>query len=276
MGSPLPLPHVIELNDANMALDLNAKVMNEPETQLPSEDTTPRQNLLLVDDDIKFCRLISDYLHRYGYVVSFAHEGKTALKMMMEGSWDAVILDVMLPQMDGFEILRRIRETSNVPVLMLTALGDETDRIVGLEIGADDYLPKSYSPRELLARLKAVLRRTGRVAPESHDEDEEIVVGGLTISQAAHTAKLNGETLSLTPVEYHLLVVLAQAAGRIKSREQLLNEIRDRNYDVFDRSIDVHVSALRRKLGDDPKSPKFIRTVRSVGYMLIPPQEKGR
>ena len=251
--------------------------MNEPETQLLSEDSTPRQNLLLVDDDIKFCRLISDYLHRYGYVVSFVHEGKSALRMMTEGTWDAIILDVMLPQMDGFEILRRIRETSNVPVLMLTALGDETDRIVGLEIGADDYLPKSYSPRELLARLKAVLRRSGRMPGDGRDDDcEVIIVGNLVISQAAHTAVLNGETLSLTPVEYHLLVVLALAAGRIKSREQLLNEIRDRNYDVFDRSIDVHVSALRRKLGDDPKSPKFIRTVRSVGYMLIPPAEKGR
>ncbi len=260
-----------------MATELNARVMNEPETQLLSEDSSPRQNLLLVDDDIKFCRLISDYLHRYGYVVSFAHEGKSALKMMTEGTWDAIILDVMLPVMDGFEILRKIRETSNVPVLMLTALGDETDRIVGLEIGADDYLPKSYSPRELLARLKAVLRRTSRMPGDGKEDDaEEIVVGSLLISQAAHTATLNGETLSLTPVEYHLLVVLAQAAGRIKSREQLLNEIRDRNYDVFDRSIDVHVSALRRKLGDDPKSPKFIRTVRSVGYMLIPPPEKGR
>lgn len=257
-----------------MALDSNANIMNEPEAEIVSIETASPQNLLLVDDDIKFCRLISDYLHRYGYVVSFAHEGKTALKMMLEGSWDAVILDVMLPQMDGFEILRRIRETSNVPVLMLTALGDETDRIVGLEIGADDYLPKSYSPRELLARLKAVLRRSGRNAAEIQaDDEDEIVMGGLVISQAAHTARLNGEHLALTPVEYHLLVVLAQAAGRIKSREQLLNEIRDRNYDVFDRSIDVHISALRRKLGDDPKSPKFIRTVRSVGYMLIPPQE---
>ncbi len=259
-----------------MALDLNSKSMSESEPQLLSEDASPRYNLLLVDDDIKFCRLISDYLHRYGYIVSFAHEGKSALKMMAEGSWDAIILDVMLPQMDGFEILRRIRETSNVPVLMLTALGDETDRIVGLEIGADDYLPKSYSPRELLARLKAVLRRSARTPQDGKDEDEEeIIVGSLTISQVTHTASLKGEALVLTPVEYHLLVVLAQAAGRIKSREQLLNEIRDRNYDVFDRSIDVHISALRKKLGDDPKNPRFIRTVRSVGYMLIPPPEKG-
>ncbi len=251
--------------------------MNEPELQHLTEDLSPRFRLLIVDDDIKFCRLISEYLRRYGYAVSFAHEGELALELIAKSSWDAVILDVMLPQLDGFEILRRIRETSGVPVLMLTALGDETDRIVGLEIGADDYLPKSYSPRELLARLKAVLRRSGRHAAENKGVDsDEIVLGGLVISQASHAASLNGEVLALTPVEYHLLAVLALAAGRIKSREQLLNEIRDRNYDVFDRSIDVHISALRKKLGDDPKSPRFIRTVRSVGYMLLLPPEKGR
>jgi len=249
--------------------------MNVQETQLQCEDATPRQNLLLVDDDIQFCRLIGEYLQRYGYVVSFAHDGTLALRMMAERNWDAVILDVMLPQMDGFEILRKIREMSNVPVLMMTALADETDRIVGLEIGADDYLPKSYSPRELLARLKAVLRRSGRMVADSKDDgNDEIVVGALAISQAAHTATLHGEELVLTPVEYHLLVVLALAAGRIKTREQLLNEIRDRNYDVFDRSIDVHISGLRKKLCDDPKSPRFIRTVRTAGYMLIRPQEK--
>ena len=259
-----------------MALEFPRNLMTEPETQVLAEDVSARQTILLVDDDIKFCRLISEYLQRYGYTITIAHEGKSALKMMAEDNWDAVILDVMLPQMDGFEILRRIRETSNVPVLMLTALGDETDRIVGLEIGADDYIPKSYSPRELLARLKAVLRRTSRVAGVEDDDYEEIFVGSLKITQATHTAYLNGAALILTPVEYHLLVVLAQAAGRIKSREQLLNEIRDRNYDVFDRSIDVHISALRRKLGDDPKNPRYIRTVRSVGYMLIPPPEKAR
>lgn len=251
--------------------------MNEPETQRFSEDAAPRQNLLLVDDDIMFCRLISEYLQRYGFVVSCVHEGKAALKLMAESAWDAVILDVMLPEMDGFEILRKIRETSDVPVLMMTALADETDRIVGLEIGADDYLPKSYSPRELLARLKAVLRRLPRaVSSNNCSEGEVIVLGNLVISQAAHSANLDGEALTLTPVEYHLLVVLAQAAGRIKSREQLLNEIRDRNYDVFDRSIDVHISSLRKKLADDPKSPRFIRTVRTVGYMLIAPPQAGR
>jgi DNA-binding response OmpR family regulator len=259
-----------------MALEFARNLMTEPEAQLLAEDQSARLTILLVDDDVKFCRLINEYLSRYGYAVTLAHEGKSALAMMTERKWDAVILDVMLPQMDGFEILRRIRETSNVPVLMLTALGDETDRIVGLEIGADDYIPKSYSPRELLARLKAVLRRTSRTPSAEIDENEEIVVGSLKIVQATHTATLNGATLVLTPVEYHLLAVLALAAGRIKTREQLLNEIRDRNYDVFDRSIDVHISALRRKLGDDPKNPRYIRTVRSVGYMLMPPPEKAR
>lgn len=259
-----------------MALDFARNLMTQTETQLLADDQSARQGILLVDDDTMFCRLINEYLTRYGYAVTLAHDGQSALKMMAESTWDAVILDVMLPQMDGFEILRKIRETSNVPVLMLTALSDETDRIVGLEIGADDYIPKSYSPRELLARLKAVLRRTSRTASAGNDDKEEIVVGSLKISQATHTARLNETALVLTPVEYHLLVVLAQAAGRIKTREQLLNEIRDRNYDVFDRSIDVHVSALRRKLGDDPKNPRFIRTVRSVGYMLMPPAESAR
>lgn len=233
-------------------------------------------SLLLVDDDLKFCRLTADYLSRYDFQVTLVHDGNSALRALSEGEFEAVILDVMLPGMDGFEILRKIRETSDVPVLMLTALGDETDRIVGLEIGADDYLPKTFSPRELLARLRAVLRRSVRSQKADEDKSEklEISCGPLSIYLDARAVFLDGEELSLTPVEFDLLLVLAQAVGRVKSREQLLNEIRDRNYDIFDRSIDVHISALRRKLGDDPHSPRFIRTVRSAGYMLLP-QDKG-
>lgn len=233
-------------------------------------------SLLLVDDDLKFCRLTADYLSRYDFQVNLVHDGHSALRVLSEGEFEAVILDVMLPGMDGFEILRKIRETSDVPVLMLTALGDETDRIVGLEIGADDYLPKTFSPRELLARLRAVLRRSVRShkADEDRSEKLEISCGPLKIYLDARSVFLKEEELSLTPVEFDLLLVLAQAVGRVKSREQLLNEIRDRNYDIFDRSIDVHISALRRKLGDDPHSPRFIRTVRSAGYMLLP-QDKG-
>jgi DNA-binding response OmpR family regulator len=225
---------------------------------------------LIVDDDIKFCRLISDYLQRYGFEIKAVHDGESALKISAEQNWDAVILDVMLPGSDGFDVLRKLRDFSQVPVLMLTALGDETDRIVGLEIGADDYLPKSFSPRELLARLRAVLRRTARVASQTNnDKGTEIAIGPLQIKLLSRTVTMGEELVSLTPVEFDLLVVLAQAKGRIKTREQLLNEIRDRNYDAYDRSIDVHISALRKKLGDDPKNPWLIRTVRSVGYTLV-------
>jgi DNA-binding response OmpR family regulator len=230
-----------------------------------------RQKLLIVDDDIKFCRLITDYLQRYGFEIRAVHDGDTALKVSAENNFDAVILDVMLPGGgDGFDVLRRLRDFSQVPVLMLTALGDETDRIVGLEIGADDYLPKTFSPRELLARLRAVLRRTSRAAQAPTGNSEtEIVIDKLQIKLLTRTVNYDQEAIALTPVEFDLLVVLAQSKGRIKTREQLLNEIRDRNYDAYDRSIDVHISALRKKLGDDSKNPRIIRTVRSVGYMLV-------
>jgi DNA-binding response OmpR family regulator len=181
----------------------------------------------------------------------------------------------MMPGMDGFEVLKQLRRTSTVPVLMLTARGEEADRIVGLELGADDYLPKTFSTRELLARLRAVIRRTAATASTASAEPpppKEIVVGPLRVMPESRTALLNEQPLTLTPVEFDLLASLARARGRVKSREQLLDEIRERNYDVFDRSIDVHISALRRKLGDDPKEPRFIRTVRSAGYLFINPE----
>jgi DNA-binding response OmpR family regulator len=173
--------------------------------------------------------------------------------------------------MDGFEVLKRLRRSSDTPVLMLTARGEEPDRIVGLEIGADDYLPKTFSTRELLARLRAVTRRATRATAAQPESGPDIVVGMLRINTASRVALLDDQPLTLTPVEFDLLAALARARGRVKSREQLLEEIRDRNYDVFDRSIDVHISTLRRKLGDDAKEPRFIRTVRSAGYMFINP-----
>jgi DNA-binding response OmpR family regulator len=240
-----------------------------------AETENETSKILLVDDDLKFCRLTADYLGRFGFAVSLANDGQEALNKLEKDGFDAVVLDVMMPGMDGFEVLKRIRDRCDTPVLMLTALGDETDRIVGLEIGADDYLPKTFSPRELLARLRAVLRRAQR--PETRRAEaevgksfrDELIVGALVFDLAARLVYLEGEMLALTPVEYDLLLVLAQSKGRIKSREQLLNEIRDRNYDIFDRSIDVHISALRKKLGDPPQNPRFIRTVRSAGYMLL-------
>ncbi len=229
--------------------------------------------LLIIDDDRKLCRLIKSYLEPLGYEVAMVHTGPEGVEQATSGNWNAVILDVMLPGLNGFEVLKQIRLKSSVPILMLTARGDEADRIVGLEIGADDYLPKTFSTRELLARLRAVTRRASvPVASKEVETTAELVVGALRVNPATRTAVLDDQALNLTPVEFDLLHCLARARGRVKTREQLLEEIRDRNYDVFDRSIDVHISGLRRKLGDDAKEPRYIKTLRSAGYMLIRPE----
>lgn len=246
----------------------------------PVENPGPRagaSRLLVVDDDRKLCRLIKDYLSPMGYDVEAVHSGPEGVERARGGGFQAVILDVMLPGLDGFEVLKQIRRNSDVPVLMLTARGDEADRIVGLEIGADDYLPKTFSTRELLARLRAVTRRASRTSALREPgaaTPEAIVVGPLQIDPGSRTAVMGDRPLELTPVEFDLLASLARAKGRVKTREQLLDEIRERDYDVFDRSIDVHISALRRKLSDDPREPRFIRTVRSAGYLMIDPNRE--
>lgn len=233
-----------------------------------------RARVLVIDDDRKLCRLITDYLGPLGYEVAVAHTGPDGVERARAESWHAVILDVMLPGLDGFEVLKEIRHASDVPVLMLTARGDEADRIVGLEIGADDYLPKTFSTRELLARLRAVTRRTTRGSAPAKDSEAEIVAGPLHVRPDSRTAALDDQPLALTPVEFDLLLSLTRAKGRVKSRDQLLEEIREREYEVFDRSIDVHISSLRKKLGDDAKTPRFIRTVRAAGYMLVDPDRE--
>lgn len=235
-----------------------------------------RIRLLVIDDDRKLCRLIKDYLEPLGYAVQTAHTGPEGLELALSEPWAAIILDVMLPGMEGVEVLRHIRAKSQVPVLMFTARGEEADRIVGLEIGADDYLPKTFSTRELLARLRAVTRRATQAAPAPDAiAAAELVVGPLRMNPESRTAAMRDQALTLTPVEFELLLSLVRARGRVKTREQLMDEIRDRNYEVFDRSIDVHISALRKKLGDDPKQPRFIRTVRAAGYMLMREEEGG-
>lgn len=244
-------------------------MQTSPDTANPASS-----RVLVIDDDRKLCRLIRDYLEPMGYAVSTVHTGPEGVEKAATEAWSAIILDVMLPGLDGFEVLKRIRHVSDVPVLMLTARGDEADRIVGLEIGADDYLPKTFSTRELLARLRAVTRRSVRTAAAEKDDGDaeaELVVGPLRVNPGSRVAVLGDSPLTLTPVEFDLLASLARGRGRVKTREQLLDEIRDRNYEVFDRSIDVHISALRKKLGDDPKTPRFIRTVRAAGYLLINP-----
>ena len=228
--------------------------------------------VLVIDDERELCALIADYLQPLGYDVQTEHNGLAGVERALTEPFHAVILDVMLPGIDGFEVLMRIRARSQVPVLMLTARGDETDRIVGLEMGADDYLPKTFSSRELLARLRTVIRRNARSAPPPSGQPEaDLVIGPLRINPSAHLATLDDLPLKLTALEFDLLLSLARARGRVKTREQLIETLGERLYDGVDRSIDVHVWSLRRKLGDDPKSPRFIRTIRAVGYMLIDP-----
>lgn len=230
--------------------------------------------LLLVDDNPKLCRMVQEYLEPLGYEVSLAHTGPDGLDKALRGDFHAIILDVMLPGLDGFEVLKRLRQHSAVPVLMLTGRGEPSDRIAGLELGADDYIPKTFSPRELVARLRAVIRRSMVTAALARRAAQPpLVVGSLVVDAERRVASFQDQPLSLTPTEFDLLVSLARDCGRVKSREQLLLEVADRDFESFDRSIDVHISSLRRKLGDDPRKPQFIITVRSAGYLLQNPKE---
>lgn len=229
--------------------------------------------ILIADDDKKLCRLIADYLEPMGYEVEAAHSGLEGLEKIRKNKYKyhAVILDVMMPGMDGFEVLRQIRMISDVPVLMLTARDEETDRIVGLEMGADDYLPKTFSSRELLARLRAATRRynvSNKASKPTPARENGFVYQGLEIEFCSHSVYLDEELLPLTPIEYDLLVSLARAAGRVLTRDQLLAAISGRSYEGFDRSVDVHISSLRRKLKEDPRNPRFIQTIRRAGYMF--------
>lgn len=229
-----------------------------------------KPRLLIVDDDRRLAELIRDYLSPMGYEIELRHNGPDGLAEALASPYEAVILDVMMPGMDGIAVLRELRKQLDVPVLMLTALGEEADRIVGLEIGADDYLPKTFSSRELLARLRAVTRRNrsrGQV-----ESVPELVAGPLRLCEETHTVVLDDKPLDLTTIEFAILASLLKSRGRVKTRERLIEEVSDRRFDVFDRSIDVHVSSLRRKLGDDAKSPRFIHTIRGVGYSLREPE----
>jgi len=234
-------------------------------------ETQANPRILVVDDDRKLAGLIRDYLTPMGYEVELRHNGPDGLAEALATPYTAVILDVMMPGMDGFAVLRELRKTCDVPVLMLTALGEEADRIVGLEIGADDYLPKTFSSRELLARLRAVTRRS-RFQQPAGDAVRELVAGTLRLCEETHTVILGDVRLDLTTLEFAILAALLKSKGRVKTRERLIEEVSERRFDIFDRSIDVHVSSLRKKLGDDAKNPRFIRTIRGIGYSLHEPE----
>lgn len=225
--------------------------------------------LLVIDDDVELCELLTEYLEPEGYGVTSIHDGKKGVGPATSGSYDLVILDVMLPGQNGFETLKQIREHSSIPVLMLTARGEDVDRIVGLELGADDYLSKPFNPRELAARVRAILRRSGH---EPLGGTETITVADVCLDEGSRTARRGGDVLSLTGAEFTLLSTLLREAGRVVSREVLSREALGRNLTRYDRSIDVHVSNLRKKLGKDDRGSERIRTVRGVGYLYALPE----
>jgi DNA-binding response OmpR family regulator len=221
--------------------------------------------VLCIDDDVRLYELLAAYLGPNGVTLVHAPDGAKGLAALGADVFDAVLLDVMMPGLDGLTVVRRIRETSQVPILMLTARGDEADRVVGLELGADDYVAKPFSPRELLARLRAVLRRAQPAA-----EAKQIVVGRVSIDVEARQVRVGAAAADLTGLEFDILLALARRPGRVVPRETLLGQAGRQDVTVSDRTVDVHVSHLRRKLGDDPKTPRLIKTVRGVGYVLSP------
>ena len=210
--------------------------------------------------------MLTEYLGKNGFQVSTTHRGDLGLRAARERSWSLILLDVMLPGMDGFEVLKQIRTTSSVSVLLLTARGEDVDRIVGLEIGADDYLPKPFNPRELLARMRAVLRRSA--APATPDENGALRVQRLELDPAARKALQNGKKLDLTDIEFALLEALMRSPGKVVSREELSESVLGRKFDPFDRSLDMHISRLRRKLAQDSSMDDQVKTIRGSGYQL--------
>jgi DNA-binding response OmpR family regulator len=226
------------------------------------------ERLLIIDDDARLAAMLSDYLIAAGFAVERRFNGRDGVAALDGAAFDAVILDVMLPDIDGFEVCRTIRARAETPILMLTARGEETDRIVGLEIGADDYLAKPFSPRELLARIRAILRRARAPAAEA-----ALRFGRLAIDRESRAVRLDGEEKILTSYQFDLLVALADNAGRVLNRERLLDLVKGEELDAFDRSIDVHISRIRAAIEDDPKHPRRIITVRGAGYVFAKKQD---
>jgi DNA-binding response OmpR family regulator len=237
-----------------------------------STEGPERLRILFVEDDERLAALTARYLEGHGHAVTWVADGEQGLVEALKGQHDVLILDLMLPRKPGLEICREVRARTAVPILILTALGEEADRVLGLETGADDYLAKPFSSRELLARLRALVRRSrGALGPPR----ELIRVGELELSARDYSATLSGRPLALTTAEFVLLRVLGERAGRVLSREQLLDLTKGSADEAFDRSIDAHISRLRHKLGDDPRQPRLLKTIRGAGYMLVARKEEG-
>lgn len=229
--------------------------------------------ILVIDDDIELCELLTDYLQPEGFEVETVYQAQTGLDLALTGVYDLVVLDVMLPGMNGFDVLHRIRAQSTVPVLMLTARGEEMDRITGLEMGADDYLAKPFNPRELLARIRAIQRRSESQSTDNIPQAraEKLTVGDICLDPGARTIVQHHTHIPLTTVEFSLLHELLKMAGQVVSREELTQRVLERKLSVFDRSIDVHVSSLRKKLGHELNHQERIKTIRGVGYLYTQP-----
>ena len=222
------------------------------------------QTILVIDDDPRLSTLLSEYLGARGFTVQTRADGPSGLEAALAGDADLIVLDVMMPGMDGLEVLSALRQRSRVPVVMLTARGEDTDRIVGLELGADDYLAKPFNPRELVARIKAVLRRL----EPAQAEEQALTAAGIRLVTARREVTVDGQPVELTTTEFDILRALMAAAGRVIPRERLMEQARGQEWAAYDRSVDVHISHLRRKLSDDPRKPRKIKTIRGVGYLV--------
>lgn len=231
--------------------------------------TPSSERILVIDDDVEFCKLVARYLAQEGFAIESANAGASGAEQALSGNHSLVVLDVMMPGVNGFDVLRRIRAQSRIPVLMLTAKGDALDRVLGLEMGADDYLPKPFNPQELAARIRAILRRAKPDAPSG----APIAVGDVEIDSRARVARRAGEIVNLTTVEFDLLDALLRAAGQVVGREKLTRDVLGRDFSPFDRSIDTHVCNLRKKIGQLPDGTERIKGVRGIGYLYAAPAE---
>jgi two-component system response regulator CpxR len=237
------------------------------------------ETILLIDDDVDLCAMLTDYLGRHGFRIISVHNGESGLKLALTGSYAMALLDVMLPGLDGFEVLRRLRSSSSMSVLLLTARGEDVDRIVGLEIGADDYLSKPFNPRELLARIRAILRRGTRAelsAPGTKQVPDSVSALGLELDASARTVNCDGKPVVLTDVEFVLLQTLMRSVGEVVERERLAEAVLGRKLHPFDRSLDMHISRLRRKLEETCSLGERVKTIRGVGYQLAVPATHKR
>lgn len=226
-----------------------------------------KHTILIIDDDQELCDLLTAFLSKEHFIVTSVHDGKAGLEAALNGQYDIIILDGMLPSMSGLDVLRRLQESSQTPVLMLTARGEEVDRVIGLEVGADDYLAKPCSPRELLARLRAILRRVEKSQSRRSEQDEKIIVGELTIDFNLRTVSIAGHSMKLTVTEFDILACLCAQVNKVLSKDVLYQKALGRPIELYDRSLDMHISHLRHKLAAYPASPK-ISTVRGVGYVI--------